>query len=132
MPFRKKLLNRMRTTGNRAKKTRLYLMETGEWTASNASALMDLLSTGVRTAAGSVSARNAAVDITHGVEDYACSDYKCLILDTAAVACDITSVVIAFIPGNATKKVFGITTSVSCFCRTLRNKCKETNAFGCN
>jgi hypothetical protein len=132
MPFRKKLLNRMRTTGNRAKKTRLYLMETGEWTASNASALMDLLSTGVRTAAGSVSARNAAVDITHGVEDYACSDYKCLILDTAAVACDITSAVVAFIPGNATKKVFGITTSVSCFCRTLRNKCKETNAFGCN
>jgi hypothetical protein len=132
MAFRKKLFNRMRIPGNRAKKTRLYVMETSEWTMGNASALMDLLSTGVRTAAGSVSARNAAVDITHGVEDYACSDYKCLILDTAAAACDITSAVVAFIPGNATKKVFGITTSLSCFCRTLRNKCKKTNAFGCN
>ncbi len=132
MAFRKKLLNRITTAGNRAKKTRLSVMETSKWAAGNASALMDLLSTGVRTAAGSVSARNAAVDITHGVEDYACSDYKCLILDTAAAACDITSAVVAFIPGNATKKVFGITTSLSCFCRTLRNKCKKTNAFGCN
>ncbi len=132
MAFRKRLLNRMRTSGNRAKKTRLYLMENGKWAAGNASVLIDLLSTGVRTAASSVSARNAAVDITHGVEDYACSDYKCLILDTAAAACDITGAVAAFIPGNATKKVFGITTSVSCFCRTLRNKCKETNAFDCN
>ena len=67
MAFRKKLLNRMRTPGNRAKKTWLYVMETGKWAAGNASALIDLLSTGVRTAASSVSARNAAVDITHGV-----------------------------------------------------------------
>jgi hypothetical protein len=132
MAFRKKLLNRITTAGNRAKKTRLSVMETSKWAAGNASALMDLLSTGVRTAAGSVSARNAAVDITHGVEDYACSDYKCLILDTAATACDITSGVAAFLPGTAAKRVFGITTSASCFCRTLRNKCKETNAFGCN
>jgi hypothetical protein len=131
MTFRKKLLNPIRTSINRAKKTRLYVLETGKWAAGNASALMDLLSTGVRTAAGSVSARNAAVDITHGVEDYACSDYKCLMLDTAATACDLTATVVAFIPGNVTKSVFGITTSVSCFCRTLRNKCKETNAFGC-
>ena len=97
-----------------------------------ANALMDLLSTGVRTGASSISARNAAVDITHAIEDYACSDYKCLILETAATACDITGAVAAFIPGNITKKVFGVTTSVSCFCRTLRNKCKETNALGCN
>jgi hypothetical protein len=107
-------------------------MDPAKWVAGNASALMELLSTGVRTAASSVSARNAAVDITNGAEDYACSDYKCLVLDTTAVACDITGAVAAFIPGNATKKVFGIATSVSCFCRTLRNKCKETNAFGCN
>jgi hypothetical protein len=107
-------------------------METSKWAVGNVSALADLLSTGVRTGASSISARNAAVDLTHAVEDYACSDYKCLILDTAATACDITGAVVAFIPGNATKKVFGITTSVSCFCRTLRNKCKETNAFGCN
>jgi hypothetical protein len=54
MAFRKRLLNRMRTTGNRAKKTRLYVIENGKWVACNASALMELLSTGVRTAAGSV------------------------------------------------------------------------------
>jgi hypothetical protein len=132
MTLRKRLSTRMRTTGNRAKKTQLYVMETSKWAVGNVSALADLLSTGVRTGASSISARNAAVDLTHAVEDYACSDYKCLILDTAATACDITGAVVAFIPGNATKKVFGITTSVSCFCRTLRNKCKETNAFGCN
>jgi hypothetical protein len=131
MTFRKKILNRMKTPVNRAKKTRLYVLEGGKWAAGNVSALVELLSTGVRTTASSVSARNAAVDITHGVEDYACSDYKCLILDTAAAVCDLTGAVTAFIPGNATKKVFGITTSISCFCRTLRNKCKETNAFGC-
>ena len=55
-----------------------------------------------------------------------------MILDTAATACDMTGAVAAFIPGNMTKKVFGIATSASCFCRTLRNKCKKTNAFGCN
>jgi len=130
--MRKKFLNRLKSTGNRAKKTRLYLMENGVWAAGNISAFLDLLSTGVRTAGGSVSARNAAVDLTHGVEDFYCSDYKCLILDTAAAACDVTGGVVAFIPGNATKKIFGITTAVSCFCRTLRNKCKETNVFGCN
>lgn len=118
----------MRTTRDRVKKTRLYLLESGQWSAGNASALMDLLSTG----ASSISARNAAVDITPAIENYVCSDYKYLILDTAATACDITATVAAFIPGNMTKKVFGVTTSVSCFCQTLRNKCKETNALGCN
>ncbi len=116
----------------RLKKTRLYAIETGKWAAGNASALMELLTTGVRTVGGSVSARNAAVDITHAVEDYACSDYKCLVLDAAATACDFTGAVSAFLPGNMTKTVFGVATSGSCFCRTLRNKCKETNAFGCN
>lgn len=131
MAFRKKLSNRLTITGNRVKKTRLYMLEKGGWVAGNASGLMELLSTGVRTGAGSLSARNAAVDITHAVEDYACSDYKCLILDTVATACDITAAVASFVPGNMTKKVFGVTTSTSCFCRTLRNKCKETDVFGC-
>ena len=131
MAFRKNLSNVLKTAGYRVKKTRLYVIESGKWAAGNASALMELLSTGVRTGASSISARNAAVDITHAVEDYSCSDYKCLILDTAATVCDITGAVAAFIPGAMTKKVFGVTTSVSCFCRTLRNKCKETNAF-CN
>jgi hypothetical protein len=132
MAIRKKLLGRLKASGNRARETRLYVMETSKWAAGNASTLVELLSTGVRTAASSVSARNAAVDITHAVEDYACADYKCVLLDATATACDITGAVVSFIPGNTTKKVFGIATSASCFCRTLRNKCKETNAFGCN
>ena len=132
MTFRKKLSNGVRTTKDRVKKTRLYLMESGKWVTANTSVFIELLSIGVRTGASSISARNAAVDITHAIEDYVCSDYKCLVLDTAATACDITGAVAAFIPGTMTKKVFGATTSVSCFCRTLRNKCKETNAFNCN
>lgn len=132
MAFRKKLSNGVRITRDRVKKTRLYIMENGIWVASNVSTFIDLLSTGVRTGASSISARNAAVDITHAIEDYACSDYKCLILDTAATACDLTGAVVAFVPGNMTKRVFGVTASVSCFCRTLRNKCKETSVFGCN
>lgn len=48
---------------------------------------------------------NAAIDITHAMEEYACSDYKCFILDTAATACDITGAVVAFVPGNTTKKI---------------------------
>lgn len=98
-------------------------MESGKWAAGNASAFMDLLGTGVRIAGSSLNAKNAAVYITHAVEDYACSDYKCLVLDTVATACDVTGAVVAFIPGNMTKKVYGVTTSASCFCRTLRNKC---------
>ena len=112
-------------------KTQLHLLETGKWATGNASALMDLVTTCVRTVGSSVSARNAAVDIAHAIEDYACSDYKCLFLDTTATVCDFTGAVSAFVPGNAIKKVFGVATSASCFCRTLRNKCKETNAFGC-
>jgi hypothetical protein len=95
MAFRKKLLNR-------AKKTRLNALEGGKCTASNVSSFVELLSTGVRTTASSVSARNAVIDITYGVDDYACLDDKCLMLDTAAAACDLTGAVAAFIPGNAT------------------------------
>jgi hypothetical protein len=128
MAFRKKLSNRL----NRLKKTQLYLLETGKWAAGNSRALMELLSTGVRTTAGSLSARNAAVDITHGIEDYLCSDYKCLVLDSMATICDITGAVTCFIPGgNMTKRIFGVSTSASCFCRTLPNKCKKTNVLGC-
>ena len=131
MTFRKKFSNGIITTQDRVKKTRLYIIENGIWMTSNFSTFIELLSTGVRTAAGSISARNAAVNITYAVEDYACSDYKCLILDTVPTACDITGAVAAFIPGNMTKKVFGVTTTGSCFCRTLRDECKKTNALGC-
>ena len=133
MAFRKKLFNGFTVTTDRFKKTRLYIMENGHWVAGNVSSFIDLLSTGVRTAATSVSARNAAVDISNAIEDYACSDYKCFALDTAATACDVAGAIVAFISsGNLTKKVFVGTSSFSCFCRTLRNKCKEKNVFGCN
>lgn len=105
MAFRKKLSNGMRITRDRVKKTRLYITENGIWVASNVSTFIELLSTGVRTGASSISARNAAIDITHAMEEYACSDYKCFILDTAATACDITVAVVAFVPGNTTKKI---------------------------
>lgn len=132
MAFQKKFSNGVRRTKDEVKKTRLYLLEGSKWAAGNASALIELLCIGVRAGAGSLSARNAAVDITNAIEDYVCSDYRCLVLDTTATACDITGAFASFIPGTMTKKVFGVTTSVSCFCRTLRNKCKETNAWGCS
>jgi hypothetical protein len=132
MAFRKKLSNGVRITRDRVKKTRLYVLQNGIWSLANTSVFIEILSTGVRTGASSLSARNAAVDVVHGLEDYACADYKCLLLDTVATACDLTAGVAAFVPGTMTKKVFGATTSVSCFCRTLRNKCKETNVLGCN
>jgi hypothetical protein len=132
MAFRKKLSNGVRRTKDRVKKTRLYLLESGKWATGNSSALLDLLCISVRAGAGSISARNAAVDISHAIQNYACSDYKCLILDTAATACDITGSVASILPGNMIKNVFVTTTSVSFFCRTLRNKCKETNLLGCN
>ena len=77
------------------------MIQSGTWTAGNTIELIELLSTGLRTGASSVSARNAAVDVTHAFEDY-----KCLILDCAATICDITVAVAAFIPVNMTKQVF--------------------------
>ena len=126
------MLNQNEKAKNRANKTRLYVLESGTWVAGNASALIELVTTGTRTIFSSVSARNAAVDITHAAEDFACADYKCFALDTVATACDVTSSVAAFVPGNVSRTVFGVASSTSCFCRTLRNKCKESNVFGCN
>lgn len=37
--------------------------------------------------------------------------------------CDGIAAVVTFIPDCS--KIFAITTTSSCFCRTLRNKCKE-------
>lgn len=132
MNFRKKFRNRLSTTRDQVKKTRLYLLNNGEWAIGNASSLINFLNTSLQTGASAVNARNAAVDIVHAVEDFACSDYKCFILDCVATTCDVTGSIVAFIPGNTTRKVFGAATSASYFCRTLRNKCKETNVLGCN
>jgi hypothetical protein len=62
MKFKRRILNR-------AKKTRLYLIETSKWAVGNANVLTDLLPTGVKTGASDISARNTAVDITHGLKD---------------------------------------------------------------
>ena len=118
-------------TGDRVKKTRLYLLENGQWAIGNSSSFLEALTTAVRATAGAVTARNAAVDITHAMEDYACSDYKCLVLDSVAAACDVTGAVVSFLPGKTTKTIFAATITASSFCRTLRDKCKETNVFGC-
>jgi len=58
----------------------------------------------------------------HAAEDYLCKDYKCFALDTVA-----TNILINI-------KVFVAFTSVSCFCRTLKNKYKEVEGglFKCN
>ena len=103
MAFRKKFSKVIKKTGDRVKKTQLYVSETGKWALNNASGLMDLLSTGVRTCGGSISATNAAVDISHAIEDYACSDSKCLTLDTAATLWDVSSAILCFIPSNRSK-----------------------------
>ena len=42
MGFRKRLLNRMTTTGDRVKKTRLYAMQTANWAVGNARMLVFL------------------------------------------------------------------------------------------
>jgi hypothetical protein len=131
LKFKRKLQKGMKISVDRAKKTRLYVLETSRYALGNASVLTEYLSLGVQTVAGSVSARNAAMNFANAAEDFACSDYICLILDTTATVCDITGSCIAFIPNNSTKKMFGVTTSVSCFCRTLRNQCKEKNIFNC-
>ena len=106
-------------------------MDGGKWVAGNTSVVMELISTAIKTTGSSVTARNAAVDIAHAAEDYACSDYKCLMLDVAAAVCDLTGAVTAFVPDGKAKTVFGVATSTSYFCITLRNKCKDGNVFGC-
>lgn len=98
----------------RLNKTRLKAFEKAGWVAGNSSALMEkvnqFLDISTITAGSTYSARTAAIDIANAIEDYTCSDYKCLTLDCVA-GC----------------------TATSKFSRTLRNKCKEmeNGLFGC-
>jgi len=118
--FRKKLQN-----------TKLRMLEAGQWAAGNTSVFMESAAKGVNAGLASLSARNAAIDLVHAGEDYFCSDYKCLVLDSIATGCYVAGAICAFLPSSG--KVFGVVTSTSCFCRTLRNKCKEVEGglFGC-
>jgi len=100
----------------------------------NASTLIYLFPRNVLICASLISAQNVTVDTTHAVEDYKCSGYKCFILDLdrMATACDIIDSVTEFILGNRAKKILVVTTSTYYFYRTLYNKCKKVDVFGCN
>ena len=120
---------------NRLKKTRLKALEKASWVAGNSSQLMQkiaqFMDIGMTTSGSVYSAKTAAVDIANAVEDYACSDYKCLTLDCIASCCDLGATGIAFLPkNNITGAAFAACTATSKFSRTLRNKCKS-GLFGC-
>ena len=119
----------------RLSSTKLKMLEASKWAAGNSSVLMQKVAQTVNitatTGAASFSTRNAAIDIAHALKDYACKDYPCMTLDGIAATCDGVAAVVSFIPGCT--KTFAITTASSCFCRTLRNKCKEAKGLlGCN
>ena len=113
--------------------TKLNMLEASKWAAGKSSVLMQKAAQTIEittsTGDACLSGRNAAVDIAHAL--YACKDYPCMTLDGIAATCDGVAAVVAFIPGCS--KIFAITTASSCFCRTLRNKCKEAKGLlGCN
>ena len=117
---------------------KLKMFEKGGWVAGNSSALMEkvtqLIDAGMTTGGAGYSAKKAAIDVAHAAEDYLCSDYKCLALDTVAAGCDLVATGVSFLPKNkVTIGVFAGTTASSRFCRTLRNECKKTEGglFGC-
>lgn len=110
--------------------TKLKVFEKTEWVVVNSSVLMDkiilLFDAGMTTGGSMYSSRTAAIDLAHVAEDYLCSDYKCLALDTRAASCDIVATGVSFFP--KTKKItmiFAGCSATSKFSRTLRNKCKE-------
>lgn len=112
--------------------------EKAGWVAGNSSALMEkigqFLDIGTTTAGSAYSAKTAAIDIANAVEDYTCSDYKCLMLDCVASCCDFAATGIAFLPkNNITGAAFAGCTATSKFSRTLRNKSKEMEGglLGC-
>ena len=122
----------------RLNQTKLKAFEKAGWVAGNSSALMEkigqMLDIGSTTAGSVYSARTAAVDVAHALEDYACSDYTCLTLDCVATCCDFAATGIAFLPKtNTTGAAFACCTAVSKFSRTLRDKCKgiKGGLFGC-
>jgi hypothetical protein len=121
----------------RLNSTKLKAFEKAGWVAGNSSALMEqigqFLDIGATTGGSVYSARTAALDVANGLEDYACSDYKCLTLDCIACCCDIASTGISFLPKTKIAgKTFAACTATSKFSRTLRNKCKETGGLlGC-
>jgi hypothetical protein len=121
----------------RLNSTKLKAFEKASWVAGNSSALMEkigqFLDIGATTGGSVYSARTAAFDVANALEDYTCSDYKCLTLDCIACCCDITSTGMSFFPKTKiTGAVFAGCTATSTFSRTLRNKCREAGGLlGC-
>ena len=122
----------------RLNKTKLQAFEKAGWVTGNSSALMQKISQfldiGATTAGSAYSAKTAAISIGNAVENYACSDYKCLTLDCIASCCDLGATGIAFLPkNNVNGAAFAACTATSKFSRTLRDKCKqiEGGLFGC-
>ena len=122
----------------RLNKTKLRVFEKAGWTVGNSSVLMEKLSQlvdlGSTTAGSTYSARTAAIDISNALEDYVCSDYKCLTLDCIASCCDVVATGVSFLPkNNVTCMTFAGCTATSKFSRTLRNRCKEIEGglLGC-
>jgi hypothetical protein len=71
--------------------TKLKAFEKAGWIADNSSALMEkigqFLDIGATTVGSVYIVRTRALDIVNALEDYACSDYKCLTLDCLACFC---------------------------------------------
>lgn len=122
----------------RLNRTKLKVFEKVDWVTGNSSALMEkvtqLLDISATTGGSVYSARTAAIDTAHAIEDYVCTDYKCLTLDCIAACSDVIATGLAFLPkNNVTGLAFAGCTATSQFSRTLRNKCKqmEGGLFGC-
>jgi hypothetical protein len=117
--------------------TKLKVFEKTSWVVGNSSAVLEKISIfldiGATTGGSVYSVRTAALDVANGIEDYTCSDYKCLTLDCIACCCDIASTGISFLPKTTTTgAAFAGFTATSKFSRTLRNRCKEVGGlFGC-
>lgn len=123
---------------HRLRSTRRKMFEKATWVAGNSSQLMQkiniLLDIGTTTGGAVYSAKSAAVDTAHAIEDLQCSDYPCAILDGVALCCDIGAFGVSFLSRNITTgRAFAACTATSKFARTLRNKCKGSDwgLFGC-
>ena len=110
----------------RLSRTKSKMFKATTWEVENSSVLMQKVAKNLDVIS-TTSADNAAFNIVYGTQDYACQGYKCLCLDT--LTCNSIATIASFIPGDT--KVFA---ALSCFCRTLRNKCKEIEGviFECN
>ena len=108
----------------RLSSTKLKMLEASKWAAGNSSALMQKIAQTVDISATFLKRSECS--------HWCCSCFRrlcmpCMTLDGIAATCDGVAAVVSFIPGCT--KIFAVTTASSCFCRTLRNKCKEAKGL---